>query len=109
MQGAGRDSREHAGDERDLHRIAATEAVSALLARVKSIDPTSFALRDDDDFLHVLDMDSIDAVELTIELDEAFDLRFGSEPEDVDHLKSFGALVDLVLRRGTPETFDVLG
>lgn len=85
------------------------DEVSALLAQVKSLPLGSFTLAEDDDFLRDLDMDSIDAVELTLELDARFDLAFGSEPDDVDHLKSFGALIDLVLERGLLETLDAHG
>lgn len=53
-----------------------------------------------DDFLHALGMDSIDAVELTVQLDMVFELGFGQDPDDLDRLASFESLVDLVVERG---------
>lgn len=90
-------------------RAAVASELHTVLARVKQLAPGSFRLADGDDFLRELDMDSIDAVELTIELDAVFDVGFGQEPDDVDCLKSFGSLVDLVLARGRTEAVDVGG
>jgi acyl carrier protein len=75
----------------------------ALLASIKHLPPESVDVGNDDDFLHLLGMDSIDAVELTVQLDLVFDLGFGTDPDDLDRLADFGSLVDLVATRGRLE------
>lgn len=72
----------------------------SILADIKRLPPGSLVLDEDEDFLHSLGMDSIDAVELTLQLDAEFRLDFGADPDDVDGLSSFGSLLDLVLARG---------
>ncbi|KQV15489.1 MULTISPECIES: acyl carrier protein [unclassified Kitasatospora] len=55
----------------------------------------------DDNFMRALNMDSLDAVELTVRLSSDHGVEFGAEPDDLDALESLGALIDLVVRRGT--------
>lgn len=75
----------------------------SLLAEIKMIPPSSITLAAEDDFLVALDLDSIDAVELTVQLDALFDVGFGTDPDDVDQLATFGTLVELIVARGTYE------
>jgi len=81
-------------------RDAVTGRLLSMLADIKQTSRDSMTFQDEDDFLQMLDMDSIDAVELTLQLDAVFSLGFGEDPDDVDHLGSFGGLVDLVMTRG---------
>ncbi|GAA0679610.1 hypothetical protein GCM10010193_36520 [Kitasatospora atroaurantiaca] len=56
-------------------------------------------LADDDNFMRALNMDSLDAVELTVRLSSDFGVEFGAEADDLDALESLTALIDLVTRR----------
>ena len=87
----------------DDRRNEVAERLVSLLAAIKNLPRQALRLADEDDFLHMLGMDSIDAVELTVQLDLVFDLGFGQDPDDLDHLADFGSLVDLVLARGRLE------
>lgn len=58
-------------------------------------------LADDDNFMRALNMDSLDAVELTVRLSGDFGVEFGAEADDLDALESLTALIDLVARRST--------
>ena len=57
------------------------------------------ALEESDDFMSVLNLDSLDAVELTVRLSTEFGVEFGAEPEDLDALDTLTALTSLVHRR----------
>jgi acyl carrier protein len=83
----------------DLYEQVAGRLLS-MLAAIKQLPAEAVTLDADDDFLRQFDMDSIDAVELTIQLDSEFGLGFGQDPDDLDALSSFGSLVDLVIERG---------
>lgn len=84
----------------EISRAAVERAIVGILANLKDVSPDDIVLGDNDDFLRVLDLDSIDAVELTACLDASFDVRFGAAPDDLDRLACFGSIVDLVLDRG---------
>ena len=83
-----------------VRRPAVVERVLSMLADIRHLPVVPADLGAEDDFLRVLEMDSIDAVELTVQLDAVFALGFGEDPDDVDHLASFGSLIDLVITRG---------
>jgi acyl carrier protein len=83
----------------DHHEAVANRLIS-VLAAIKQVPADTVDLGPDDDFLREFDMDSIDAVELTVQLDTVFEVGFGEEPGDLDCLASFGSLVDLVVERG---------
>lgn len=96
----------HGGVVAADRRANVAHSLLSMLAEIKKLPRHTLDLSPDDDFLRVLDMDSIDAVELTLELDSVFDLGFGQHPDDLDHLATFGKLVDLVLSRGRLEALD---
>ena len=56
-------------------------------------------LDQDDNFMIVLNLDSLDAVELTVQINDRYGIEFGAESTDLDALASLSALVDLVIRR----------
>lgn len=87
-------------------RAEVATALVSILAKLKRVSPVGLLFDDHDDFLRQMGMDSIDAVDLTLELDATFEVGFGREHDDVDHLTSFGGLVDLVLARGRLEVLD---
>ncbi|GJF28389.1 hypothetical protein KNE206_10890 [Kitasatospora sp. NE20-6] len=68
------------------------------LSLIKKRD-VSAELDQDDNFMRVLNLDSLDAVELTVRLGSDFGIEFGAEPDDLDALESLTALVALVERR----------
>lgn len=78
-------------------------AVSArllgILAEIKKVDPATISLRADDDFLSVLNIDSLDSVQLTMKIAAEFGFNFGEDVEDIEALESFGRLVALVEAR----------
>ncbi|MDR3031581.1 MAG: acyl carrier protein [Kitasatospora sp.] len=74
------------------------DRLAATLSLIKKRD-VSAELDRDDDFMRVLNLDSLDAVELTVRLGSDFGIEFGAEPEDLDALESLDALVALVERR----------
>ena len=74
--------------------------LTSILEEIKQLPNGSLLIGENDDFLRVLEMDSIDAVELTLQLDSQFGLDFGQDPDDLDALARFGSLVDLILARG---------
>lgn len=81
-------------------RESVREELTAMLSAVKRRDVRDELARDDD-FMRVLRLDSLDAVELTTQIGERYGIEFGSDPADLDALDSFSALVELVLRRAT--------
>jgi acyl carrier protein len=56
-------------------------------------------LAHDENFMRVLNLDSLDAVELTVKINDRFGVEFGAEASDLDALDNLTALVDLVARR----------
>jgi len=56
-------------------------------------------LTNDENFMRVLNLDSLDAVELTVKINDRFGVEFGAEASDLDALDNLTALVDLVRRR----------
>jgi acyl carrier protein len=56
-------------------------------------------LTHDENFMRVLNLDSLDAVELTVKINDRFGVEFGAEASDLDALDNLTALVDLVARR----------
>lgn len=71
----------------------------AVLARIKPSFDVAAVLERSDDFMLALNMDSLDAVELTTHLSEDFGVEFGDDPDDLDALVSLSALEMLVERR----------
>lgn len=71
----------------------------AVLATIKPTVDVPAVLAGNDDFMLALNMDSLDAVELTTHLSEDFGVEFGDEPDDLDALVSLTALEMLVERR----------
>lgn len=76
------------------------EQVCAILSEIKGYDVRP-ALAEQDDFIVALNLDSLDAVELTVRLGSDFGVEFGAEPEDLEALESLQSLVALVERRST--------
>ncbi|MFG3642549.1 acyl carrier protein [Micromonospora sp. NPDC047762] len=70
------------------------------LATIKKRD-VSAELAADDNFMRALNLDSLDAVELTVRLGSEYGIEFGEEIEDLDALESLSTLVALVERRAT--------
>jgi acyl carrier protein len=70
------------------------------LSEIKKRDVTA-DLDQDDNFMRVLNLDSLDAVELTVRLGGDYGIEFGEEAEDLDALESLSTLVALVERRAT--------
>jgi len=56
-------------------------------------------LTNDENFMRVLNLDSLDAVELNVKINDRFGVEFGAEASDLDALDNLTALVDLVRRR----------
>jgi acyl carrier protein len=75
-------------------------ALADMLSEIKHYDVRADLGRDDN-FMRVLNLDSLDAVELTVKINERFGLEFGADPNDLDALENLTALVDLVQRRAT--------
>ncbi|MBC9716066.1 acyl carrier protein [Streptomyces sp. TRM66268-LWL] len=76
------------------------EGLAGILGSIKKRD-VSAELAQDENFMRALNLDSLDAVELTVRLGTDYGVEFGAEAEDLDALESFSALVDLVVRRAT--------
>ncbi|ARF54331.1 acyl carrier protein [Streptomyces gilvosporeus] len=74
------------------------ESLLTLLGGIKRRDVRA-ALDDDDNFMRALHLDSLDAVELTVQLGAEFGFEFGTEDEDLDALQSLSALTALVAKR----------
>lgn len=77
---------------------AIRDELVTVLTQIKGRD-VGPELADDDDFVRRLNLDSLDAVELTVRLGSDFGVEFGEEAEDLDALESLQALVALVARR----------
>ncbi|MEI2778370.1 MAG: phosphopantetheine-binding protein [Tetrasphaera sp.] len=71
----------------------------AVLATIKPTVDVAAVLERTDDFMLGLNMDSLDAVELTTHLSEDFGVEFGDDPDDLDGLVSLSALELLIERR----------
>lgn len=84
-----------------LKREVIRNKVIEIVARVKRVEPQALGITDQQDFISDLAIDSLDAVNLTIELGSTFGFSFGEELEDLDALSSFGSLLTLVERRST--------
>ncbi len=80
--------------------------VRALLSEVKT-GTSGIQLAPGDDFMKVLNLDSLDAVELTVRIHETFGIEFGAEASDIDALASFGSLVELIRARMRPAAHGV--
>jgi acyl carrier protein len=76
------------------------DRLAETLADIKKRD-VSAELAANDNFMRALNLDSLDAVELTVRLGADYGIEFGAEPEDLDALESLTALVALVERRAT--------
>jgi acyl carrier protein len=76
-----------------------TNRLIAILAGIKKLDSHSLSFSSDDDFLLILNFDSLDSVQLTMRISSEFGFNFGEEIDDIDALGSFGALVRLVEAR----------
>ena len=68
------------------------EKLIAILA--EQIDMTATELTDDKRFVEDLDMDSLDMVEMTVELEQEFDCSF--EQDTLAEIKTIGDLIELV-------------
>lgn len=75
--------------------------LTEVIAKIKKVETCDISINRDDDFMKKINLDSLDAVQLTVKLNEKFGLQFGSERDDLDALNSFGSLVDLILSRAT--------
>jgi len=84
-----------------LENAAIRDKVVEIIARVKRVQPSELNLADDQDFITDLAIDSLDAVNLTVELGKTFGFSFGEEIDDLDALATFGGLIGLVERRAT--------
>ncbi len=82
-----------------MEKIAIRNQIIEIVARVKRVKPAALDIADDQDFISSLAIDSLDAVNLTIELSQTFGFTFGEELEDIEALASFGRLVNLVHQR----------
>lgn len=79
---------------------AVRSRLAQTLGEIKKRDVTA-ELEQDDNFMRVLNLDSLDAVELTVRLGSDYGIEFGEEAEDLDALESLTTLVALVERRAT--------
>ncbi|NYT27623.1 MAG: acyl carrier protein [Candidatus Thiodubiliella endoseptemdiera] len=70
-----------------------------IIATIKKINTCDIHIKKEDDFMKKINLTSLDAVQLTVALNEKFDFQFGSERDDLDALNSFGGLIDLILDR----------
>ncbi|MCK5129014.1 MAG: acyl carrier protein [Clostridiales bacterium] len=68
------------------------EKLLAILA--EQIDMNVSELTDDKRFIEDLDMDSLDMVEMTVELEQELDCTF--EQEDLEGIKTIGDLIGLI-------------
>ncbi len=68
------------------------EKLIAILA--EQLDMDASELTDDKSFLDDLDMDSLDMVEMTVELEQELDVSF--EQEQLAEVKTIGDLVKLI-------------
>jgi acyl carrier protein len=84
-----------------LEHTVIRSKVIELIARVKRVKQSDLELADEQDFIADLAIDSLDAVNLTIDLGRTFGFSFGEHLEDLDALASLGGLVGLVSRRAT--------
>lgn len=66
--------------------------LKAIIAEIKRLPVNSIALSKEDDFLAMYDLSSMDAVSLSIEINQIFGFGFGESIDDIDSLVSFGAL-----------------
>lgn len=83
-----------------------TYSLRKILAKLKQVNIDELSFRDDDNFLEILNMDSLDSVEFTLCLNEEFDIVFGDDINDIDSLNSFGGLVKMVLARSPKFQFN---
>ena len=72
-----------------------------IIAEIKRIDLGELNLEYKQDFINDLEIDSLDAVNITVEIGERFGFSFGEEIDDLDALSSFGSLIALIERRAT--------
>lgn len=75
---------------------ATTDRLLGILAEIKKVDVGSFSLSLDDDFLTILNIDSLDAVQLTMRIASEFGFNFGEDIDDINALSSVGALAALI-------------
>jgi len=80
------------------------DELKLMLAQIKQVEPETIDVHDDDDFMTTLGIDSLDAVELTIEIGERFGFVFGEDIDDINALQSFGSLIQLTNQRMTSST-----
>lgn len=78
----------------DLHADLLT-----LVCRIKNADPA--ALRGGGDFAAELGFDSVDLVELAVQLDREYGIDLGAQPGDLESLTSLDGLLVLVRERRT--------
>jgi len=77
-----------------------SDKLLGILAEIKKVDPATLSFSPDDDFLTVLNIDSLDSVQLTIRIANVFGFNFGEDIDDIDALESYGKLVQLIETRG---------
>ena len=85
----------------ETDRSAVETSLIEVIAVIKKIDVCDINLKKDDDFMKKINLDSLDAVQLTVKLNEKFGFQFGAERNDLDALNTFGSLVELILNRAT--------
>ena len=72
-----------------------------IIAEIKRLDLGELQIEHQQDFINDLAIDSLDAVNITIEIGERFGFSFGEDIDDLDALSSFGSLIALIERRAT--------
>ena len=69
------------------------------IAEIKKLNVDEVQLLPEEDFVTKYNVDSLDAVQLTMILAEKFDFNFGESVDDIDSLESFGSLTKLIEKR----------
>jgi acyl carrier protein len=75
------------------------DRLTTIIADIKKIESKDLSFAPGDDFLSILNIDSLDSVQLTMRITSEFGFNFGEEIDDIDALGSFGGLATLVHAR----------